>query len=157
MVQRQNLKENRNNCLYGLEKAQVSLALRKAWSDYYNFSKEQVPDKKRIRQYKRVIHKLQDKLGIAPTEFRQLEVVGLWFYKLNPELFREEVTYDMIEKGMIKTVAIVESRMRLDKRPNMVQEMIRWDSELRKYIAETGIANKSDASPNTPGVDESNL
>jgi hypothetical protein len=42
-----------------------------------------------------------------------------------------------------------ESRMRLDKRPNIVQEMILWDNALRKHIAETGIASKSDASPNT--------
>jgi hypothetical protein len=149
MVQRQNLKENRNNCLYGLEKAQVSLALRKAWSDYYNFSKEQVPDKKRIRQYKRVIHNLQDKLRIPPTEFIVYEVFGLWFHKLNPELFKGYVTDTLVEKGMIKTIGILESRMRLDKLPDMVQEMIRWDNELRKHIAETGIASKSDASPNT--------
>jgi hypothetical protein len=44
MIHRQNLKEN--TCLYGLEKRQVYLALRKAWTDYYNISKEQVPDKK---------------------------------------------------------------------------------------------------------------
>jgi hypothetical protein len=65
------------------------------------------------------------------------EVFGLYFYKLNPELFREDVTEALVEKGMIKTIAILESRMRLDKQPNMVQEMIRWDNELRKHIAET--------------------
>jgi hypothetical protein len=41
----------------------------KTWQDYYNLSNEQVPDKKRIRQYKRVIHKLPDILRISPTEF----------------------------------------------------------------------------------------
>jgi hypothetical protein len=156
MVQKQNLTEKKK-CLYGLEKAQVSLTLRKTWTDYYNLSKEQVADKKRIRQYKRVIHKFQDKLRIPPTEFIVYEAFGLWFHKLNSELFKEDVTYDMVEKGIVKTIAIVESRMRLDKRPDMVQEMIRWDNELRKHIAETGTASKSDASPNTPGVDESNL
>ena len=84
-------------------------------------------------------------------------MIGPCFHELNPELFREDVTYDMVEKGMIKTVAILESRMRLDKRPNMVQEMIRWDNALRRYIAETRIANKSDVSPNTPRADEANL
>jgi hypothetical protein len=79
MVQRQNLKENRKNCLYGLEKAQVSLTLRKAWMDYYNLSKEQVADKKRIMQYKRVIHKLQDKLN---SSYRVYDVRGVWFVLL---------------------------------------------------------------------------
>jgi hypothetical protein len=85
------------------------------------------------------------------------EVIGLYFYKYNPELFKEDVTYDLVEKGMIKTIAILESRMPLDERPNMVQELIHRDNALRKYIAETGIANKSDASPNTPRADEANL
>jgi hypothetical protein len=84
------------------------------------------------------------------------EVTGLYFYKLNPELFRKDVTEALVEKGIVKTVAILESRMQLDKRPNMVQEMIRWDNELLNYIAETGIASKSDASANTPRVNEAN-
>jgi hypothetical protein len=57
----------------------------------------------------------------------------------------------------MKTIAIVESRMPLDKRPNMVQELIRRDNALLKYIAETGIASKSDISANTPRADEANL
>jgi hypothetical protein len=36
--------------------------LMKTWQDYYNLSKEQVPDKKRIMHYERVIHKLQGQL-----------------------------------------------------------------------------------------------
>ncbi len=57
--------------------------------------------------------------------FRQLEALGFCFYQLNPELFKEHVTYDLLEKAMIKTIALFESRMRLDKKPNMVQELIR--------------------------------
>jgi hypothetical protein len=34
----------------------------KTWQDDYNLSKEQVPDKKRIMHYERVIHKLQGQL-----------------------------------------------------------------------------------------------
>jgi hypothetical protein len=52
---------------------------------------------------------------MASTEFRQLKVFGLYFYKQNPELFKEDVTYDFVEKAMIKTIAILESRMPLDK------------------------------------------
>jgi hypothetical protein len=48
------------------------IALAKAWTDYYNLSKEQVLDRKRVLHYERVIHKLQDKLRIASTAFRQL-------------------------------------------------------------------------------------
>ena len=55
------------------------------------------------------------------------EVFGLWFYKLNPELFKEDVNNDLIKKAMIKTITILESRMRLDIRPNMVEELIRWN------------------------------
>jgi hypothetical protein len=62
-----------------------------------------------------------------------------------------------VEKAIIKTTAILESRMPLDKRPNMVQEIIRRDNAMLKYIAETGIASKSDASPNTSRADEANL
>jgi hypothetical protein len=47
MLQKQNLKEKKNRCLYGLEKRQVYHALMKTWEDYYNLSKEQVPDKKK--------------------------------------------------------------------------------------------------------------
>ncbi len=101
MLQKQNLKEKKNRCLYGLEKRQVYHGLMKTWQDYYNLSNEQVPDKKRIRQYKRVIHKLQDKLRIPPTEFMMYEVIGLYFYKLNPELFREDVTEALVEKGIV--------------------------------------------------------
>ena len=39
-------KEKKKKCLYGTEKRQVSLALGKAWTDYFNLSKEQAPDKK---------------------------------------------------------------------------------------------------------------
>jgi hypothetical protein len=55
-------KEKKKKCLYGTEKRQVSLALGKAWTDYFNLSKEQAPDKKSIMHYERVIHKLQGQL-----------------------------------------------------------------------------------------------
>ena len=58
------------------------------------------------------------------------EAFGLYLYKLNPELFKENVNYDMIEKGTIKTIAILESRMSLHERPNMAEELIRRDKAL---------------------------
>ena len=61
----------------------------------------------------------------------------------NPELFREDITEALVTKGMSKTIAIVESRMPLDKRPNMVQELIRRDNALRKYIAEVPTSKTS--------------
>jgi predicted RNA-binding protein len=42
------------------------------------------------------------------------QAFGLYFYKLNPELFKEDVTDILVENDMIKTIAILESRMRLD-------------------------------------------
>jgi hypothetical protein len=87
---------------YGPERHYMYNALRIAWQDYYNLSKEQVLDKKIINHNKHVIHTLQDNLRMAPTAFRQLEVIGPCFHELNPELFKEDVTYDMIDKGMIK-------------------------------------------------------
>jgi hypothetical protein len=64
------------------------------------------------------------------------EAFGLWFYKHNPELFKEGITDTSVEKGMIKTIGILESRMRLDKGPNMVHEMIRRDNAMHRYLAE---------------------
>jgi hypothetical protein len=58
------------------------------------------------------------------------------FSRYNPELFREDVTGDLVKNGMMKTVAIVESRMPLDKRPNIVEDRIRNYRKWRKYIAE---------------------
>jgi hypothetical protein len=55
------------------------------------------------------------------------EAFGLWIYKLNPELFKEDVNKDLVEKAMIKTIEIMGSGMRLDVRPNMVEELIRWN------------------------------
>ena len=48
-------------------------------------------------------------------------------YNLNPELFKEDVNKDLVERAIIKTAAIMGSRMRLDKKPNMVEELIRWE------------------------------
>jgi hypothetical protein len=144
MVQEQNLKDNKKNrCLYGFEKRQVSLALAKAWTDYFNLSKEQVYDRKRVLRYERVIHKLQDELGIPLTMFNIFKMLALAFYMYNPELFKEDVTEALVEKGMIKTIAIVESRMPLDKRPNMVQELILSDNALHKYITEVAATGRT--------------
>jgi hypothetical protein len=95
-------------------------------------------------------------LGIHPSMFSIFKLLASAFYRYNPELFREDVNEALVEKGMSKTIAIVESRIPLDKRPNMVQEVIRRDYAMQKYIAETRIANKSDVSPNTPRADEAN-
>jgi hypothetical protein len=51
-------------------------ALRGAWQDYCNISKEQIPDKKRIRRCKLVIRKLQDKPRKPITEL-MFEAFGL--------------------------------------------------------------------------------
>jgi hypothetical protein len=40
------------------------------------------------------------------------------------------VNKDLVEKAIIKTTAILESRMRLGVRPNMVEELIRWNEAL---------------------------
>jgi hypothetical protein len=42
----------------------------------------------------------------------------------------------LVEKGMIKTIAILKNRMPLDKRSNIVQELMLRDRALLKYIAE---------------------
>jgi hypothetical protein len=57
-------------------------------------------------------------------------VFGLWFYKLNPELFKEDVNNDLVQKAIIKTIAILESRMPLHERPNMAVELMRRDKAL---------------------------
>ncbi|MFL6349936.1 MAG: hypothetical protein ACJ72X_16805 [Nitrososphaeraceae archaeon] len=155
MSQKQNAKDNKRP--YGPDRHYTYNALRIAWRDYYNLSKEQVLDKKIISHHKRLIRKLQDKLRKPITDFVMFEAFGLWFYKLNTELFKEDVNNDLIEKAMIKTITILESRMRLDKKPNMVEELIRRDNAMLKYIAETGLASKSDISPNTPRADEANM
>jgi hypothetical protein len=46
MIQEENVKDKKKECLYVPEKRQVYHALIKAWQDYYNLSKKQVPDKK---------------------------------------------------------------------------------------------------------------
>ena len=115
---------------------------------------EQVPDKKIKRYYKRLIHKFEDKLRKPFTPFNELETVCFYFYKHNPELFKERITEDSVDKAMIKTIAIRGSGLPLDELPNVVQEIIRNDYELHKYVAEIGTASKSDVSPNTARADE---
>ena len=124
MSQKQNAKDNKSP--YGPERRYIYNALRISWRDYYNLSKEQVLDRKIISHHKRVIRKLQDKLRKPITDFIMLGAFGLWFYKLNPELFKD-VNKDLVEKAMIKTIGIMGSGMRLDVRPNMVEELIRWN------------------------------
>jgi hypothetical protein len=53
-------------------------------------------DKKIISHHKRVIRKLQDKLRKPITPFIMFEAFGLWFYKLNPELFKEDVNNETV-------------------------------------------------------------
>jgi hypothetical protein len=138
MLQKQNVNEEKKKKkkLYGDEKRQVSLALDIAWTDYYNLSMEQEPDKKRIMHYENVIHNFERKLGRPRTLFSIYKMLAWAFCWYNPELFKEGVTEALVKKGMMKTVAIVESRMPLDKRPNIVQDRIRSYREWRKYIAE---------------------
>ena len=45
------------------------------------------------------------------------EAIVRGFYNLNPELFKEDMNKDLLEKAIIKTTAILASRMRLDLRP----------------------------------------
>jgi hypothetical protein len=131
------------------QKSHMNNALRIAWRDYYyNLSKEQILDKKIISNHKRVIRKLQNNLRKPLTPFIIFEAIAWRFYKLDP---------DLIEKAIIKTNALLGSGMRLDIRPNMVEELIRRNNALSKYIAEIGVANKSNVSSNTPRADEANL
>src|ERR687886_1676491 len=125
MSQKQNAKDNKSP--YGPERHHIYNALRIAWRDYYNLSKEQISDKKIISYHKRVIRRLQDKLRKPITEFIVFEAIVRGFYNLNPELFKEDVNKDIVERAIIKTTAIMGSRMRLDKKPNMVEELIRWE------------------------------
>ena len=107
----------------------------------------------RLTQPQRVSYEEQD----PKVLIENLKQMDLRERELNPELFKADITDTLIEKGMIKTIGILESRMRLDKGPNMVEELIRRDNAMLKYIAETGIANKLGASANTPRADEANL
>ena len=124
MSQKQNAKDNK--CPYGPDRFHMYIALKIAWRDYYNLSKQQVLDRKIISHHKRVIRKLQNKLRKPITEFIVFEAILRGFYNLNPELFKEDVNKDLVERAIIKTTAIMGSRMRLDKKPNMVEELIRW-------------------------------
>ena len=125
MSQKQNAKDNKSP--YRPERHHIYNALRIAWRDYYNLSKEQISDKKIISYHKRVIRILQDKLRKPITEFIVFEAIVRGFYNLNPELFKEDVNKDLVERAIIKTTAIMGSRMRLDKKPNMIEEPIRWE------------------------------
>ena len=136
MSQKPKAKEKKKKCLFGLERRQVYLELGKVWTDYFNLSKEQEPDRKRVLHYERIIHNLERKLGRPRTMFSIFKLLGWVFCRYNPELFREGVTEALVKKGMMKTVVIFESRMPLDERPNIAQERILNDREWRKYIAE---------------------
>ena len=121
MLQKGNTEEEeKSNRLYGFEKRQVYHILIKAWQDYHNLLKEQTPDKKRIVHYERIINNLQRKLGLPTSMFSTLKMVAFAFFRYNRELFKEGVTEDLVKNGMSKTIAIVESRIPLDIRPNIV-------------------------------------
>jgi hypothetical protein len=128
MSQKQNTKDNKS--LYRPERRHWYHALRIAWQDYYHLSKEQVLDKKIVGQHKRVIRKLQDNLRKPLTEFIMFEAIVRGFYNFNPELFKEDVNEDLVEKAIIRTTAILESRMPLHERPNMAVELMRRDKAL---------------------------
>lgn len=64
------------------------------------------------------------------TPFIIFEVVAWGFYKLNPELFKEDVNNGLVEKAIIKITAILGSRMRFDLKPNMAVELMRRDKAL---------------------------
>ena len=53
------------------------------------------------------------------------EAIVWGFYNLNPELFKEDVNKEDVEKAIIKTTAILGSRMRFDLKPNMAVELMR--------------------------------
>jgi hypothetical protein len=131
MLQKQNAKNSKEKKdPYGPERSHWYQGLRLAWQDYYNLSKEQVLDKKIISNHKRVIRKLQDNLRKPITEFMMFEAVAWGFYNFNPELFKDDVNKDLVEKAIIKTTAILGSRMRFDLRPNMAEELMRRDKAL---------------------------
>lgn len=112
MLQIQNAKDSKKKIdPYGPQRSSMYNALRIAWQHYYHLSQEPELDKKSIQHYKRVIRKLQDNPRKPITEFIIFEAFGLWFYKLNPELFKEDVNNELVEKAIIKTTAILESRM----------------------------------------------
>ena len=131
MLQKQNAKDSKEKKdPYGPERFRMYHALRIAWQHYYHLSKEQVLDKKRVQHYKRVIRKLQDDLRKPITEFMMFEAIAWGFYNFNPELFRPDVNNDLVEKAIVKTTAIMGSRMRFDLKPNMAVELMRRDKAL---------------------------
>src|SRR5918912_198352 len=131
MLQKQNAKDSKHKIdPYGPERSHWFHALRIAWQNYYHLSQEQVLDKKSVQHYKRVIRKLQDNLRKPITEFMMFEAIVWGFYNLNPELFKEDVNKELVEKAIIKTTAILGSRMWFDLKPNMAVELMRRDKAL---------------------------
>ena len=55
------------------------------------------------------------------------EAIIRGFYNLTPELFKEDANKDLVEMAIIKTTTILGDRMLLDKKPNIVEELIRWN------------------------------
>src|SRR5919206_4567693 len=103
MSQKQNAKDSKvKKDPYGPERFRMYHALRIAWQHYYHLSKEQVLDKKRVQHYKRVIRKLQDNLRKPITEFIMFEAIIRGFYIFNPELFKEDVNKESVERAIIK-------------------------------------------------------
>jgi hypothetical protein len=142
MLQKQNVKEKNKKRLYGFERRQIYHVLIKAWLDYYNPSNEQEPDKKRILHHECIIRNLERKLRLHITKFSTLKMVAFALF----HIFKEGVTKTLVKNRMGKTIAIAESKLPLDERPNTVQEIIRRDLAMQKYISETKIPSKSDLS-----------
>jgi hypothetical protein len=93
---------------------------------------------------------LQNNLRKPITEFIMYDAIVWGFYRLNPELFKEDMDEDQLEKAIIKTTTILESSMRLDLYPDMVQKLTREYNAIMRYIEEARTANKSNVSPDAP-------
>jgi hypothetical protein len=132
MLQKQNARRSKEKKLdpYGPERSYWMYALRLAWQDFYHLSQQQILDKKRVQHFKRLIRKLQANLRNPITEFTIYEAIAWGFYNLNPELFKEDVNEDLVEKAIIKTTAILGSRMRFDLKPNMAVDLMKRDKAL---------------------------
>ncbi len=64
---------------------------------------------------------MQDNLRKPLTPFIIFEAVSWGFYKLNPELFKEDVNKDMVEKAIVKTTAIMGSGRRFDLAEGLIR------------------------------------
>ena len=77
MLQGENVKDNKKRCLYGLETSGVS-GIKESLTGLSEFFQRSKCLIKEESGYEGVIHKLESRLGLAPTAFRQLEVVCIF-------------------------------------------------------------------------------